>query len=471
MMTDVPTINPYKPMLLTFAPNRVYGWEREIIGLLQVVTAAEPASYAIYGIRAIGKSTLLKYLKHPRGAVVRYESYIHPDFARGGLRRLVWVYINFHQFQADTHIFFVMYEALYDELDLQDLLGLFAIPEPDRRLPERKTTRALRKVLHTLDRDHGVRVVFLMDDFDVPMRVDRVGEDEDRLLRTISDEASLVLATDDPISQVLPSAMMKDSPLLGILSPQEIGLIQAEAARQLVTEPAADVGVQFYDGEVEMLVAVAGRQPYLLTVACEVYFDMRSGIEDAATVIANDDRRAHVREQLMNRLLVLPHVNNALMLMWNKLDQHHVTLQQMAQAEPAGVPGSKEAHYLATRGVAYSDSMTGSYHIFSELFTEFIRKQAQTGITANDNRERLLMQIASNLSPVDRAVFDVLIGNEGQVCSFDELLDTVWQDGEGTKRALEAAVHRLRRDIPSGHQIKNVRGRGYKYLPPSSGTP
>ncbi|MEM6285391.1 MAG: helix-turn-helix domain-containing protein, partial [Chloroflexota bacterium] len=47
--------------------------------------------------------------------------------------------------------------------------------------------------------------------------------------------------------------------------------------------------------------------------------------------------------------------------------------------------------------------------------------------------------------------------------TFAELLKNVWEDGSGTKRALEAAVHRLRRTIPKDYRIKNVRGEGYKY--------
>lgn len=459
--------NPYKPMLLTFDPKRVYGWEREISGLLQVVTAAEPASYAIYGIRAIGKSTLLKFLKHPQGAVLKYERYIHPDFATGGLWRLIWVYVNFHELEADTHIFFVMYEAVYDELDMEDLLDDIAPPEPDRELSPNKTVRNLRKLLQRLSKQHRCRVVILMDDFDIPLLSEQVGKDEDRLLRTISYDASMVIATDDPISEIVPH-LAQDSPLLGILSPQEIALIEEPAARRLVAEPAAEVGVTYREGELDMLLGVAGRQPYLLTAACEVYFDMRPSLLDVDETLANPVLRHQLREQLMNRLFVLPHVNNTLNLMWSKHEAQRAVLMAMAKAEGEGVPSSEGAHHLLLRGLAYKDSVTGKYRIFCALLADFVRKQAKIHDNTSAQRQNGIMQVVGNLSPIDRAVFEYLVDHHGEVCTFEELIAAVWPEDGGTKRALEAAVHRLRRDVPPGHMIKNVRGRGYVYVTPDA---
>lgn len=461
---DISKLNPYKTMLLTFDPRRVYGWERAISNVLQVVTAAEPASYAIYGFRAIGKSTLLKYLKHPQGAVIHYEQYLHPDFARGGLWRLVWVYINFHELESDMHIFYVIYQAVYDELDMEDLLEDIAPPEPDPDLDENRTVRNLRKLLQKLDKFHQCRVVILMDDFDIPLMTKQVEKDEDRLLRTISYDASMVIATDDPISEIVP-LLAQDSPLLGILSPQAIGLIEEPAARRLIKEPAAAVGVTYREREVDLLLNVAGRQPYLLTTACEIYFDMRPSVLDIDTMLQTSTLLYQLREQLMNRLMVLPHVNTTLNLMWSKHEAQRELLVEMGRAEAEGVVESKDAQHLVLRGMAYQDANTGNYRIFSSLLADFVRRQASSHEQNGANgRQDSLMQVAGTLKPIDRAVFEYLVDRRGEVCTFAELIKAVWPENEGTKRALEAAVHRLRRDMPPGHEIHNERGRGYIYV-------
>ena len=53
--------NPFTTMLATFDPNRFYGREKVLATILPGITAPEPNSFAISGIRTIGKTTLLKY--------------------------------------------------------------------------------------------------------------------------------------------------------------------------------------------------------------------------------------------------------------------------------------------------------------------------------------------------------------------------------------------------------------------------
>lgn len=470
-MTPHTLSNPYKTMLLTFQPNRVYGWEREIISILQVVTAADPTSYAIYGIRAIGKSTLLKYLKHPRGAMHHFADYVNPEYGAGGIRRVLWVYINFHRLEEDVNIFFVMYEHLYDELEVENLLNLLQLDEPNREWPKNIAARMLRQTAQRLDRHHGIRVVFLMDDFDIPLLAPQLDRNDDRLLRTISYEAALVIATDEPISEMMPD-IADDSPLLGILKPEPIGLISEPAARRLITEPLLPANVTYLPQEVDMLLQVAGRQPFLLTAACEVYFDMRTEFDDIAAQFSTPQGQAEVRVQLLNRLMVQPHIKNVLSLMWSKHGRDHELLVRMANT-PNGITGSPAAR-LATRALAYLDRERGTYRLFSQLFAHFVRQQASVTVpampTASSPREEkdvLVNQISASLSPIDRAVFEYLATKQNAVCTFDELIEAVWTDGDGTKRALEAAVHRLRRSVPPGYSIRNVRGKGYKYEPPT----
>lgn len=464
-MTPQTLPNPYKTMLLTFQPNRVYGWEREIISILQVVTAPEPTSYAIYGIRAIGKSTLLKYLKHPRGAMNYYAQYVSPEYVSGGLRRVMWVYINFHRLVEEASIFHVMYDHLCDELDIEDMLDHFQPESFEHGSAKNKVARALRLLVQKLDRQYNTRVVFLMDDFDIPLLAKKLSTNDDRLLRTVSYEASLVIATDEPISELMPS-LAEDSPLLGILKPEPIGLIRVEAARRLITEPASVNDVTYFPAEVEMLVEIGGRQPFLLTATCEVYYDMRAEIDDLDAQFSDAQQIKEIKTQLMNRLMAQPHIKNVLSLMWSKHEFDHDLMIQMASLSDT-VSGSRAAR-LATRALAYLDRESGSYRLFSELFAHFVRMQTEMILdVVGSHDDHVMAQIMEGLSPIDRAVLEYLVANPNGVCSFDDLLASVWREGDGTKRALEAAVHRLRRAVPAGYAIRNIRGKGYKYEPPT----
>ncbi len=465
-------VNPYTFMLLKFQPDRVYGWTPEIARLLQVVTAPEPISYAIYGIRAIGKTTLLRYLKHPRGAVRRYEQYIEPDY-RTGMRQLLWVYVNFHQLFEEAHVISVMFEHLIEELATAGYEDHIAVDPPHPDETKRKVASRLRTLLNDLDQDYATRVIFLMDDFDIPLLAQQVSKEEDALLRTISDYAPLVIATDEPISHLRPD-INKTSPLLGILRPERIGLIEENAARQLICEPADKVGVSFTEVEVNMLLAVGGRLPFLLIVTCETYFEIRMSMDDVETMLSSPNKLREIKKQLIDRLLMTPHVDNVLNMIWAKHESLQPTLIEMATSEDRSFSGREAMQTeLYSLAYAYPDLTSPSFRIFSHLFAEFVRRIAHVSAigTTNGNLhngavipvDASLTGILDGLPPIERGVLHYLASREGAVCTFDELLDAVWEDGTGTKRALEAAVHRLRRTVPGGHEIKNIRGTGYKY--------
>jgi hypothetical protein len=471
--------NPYTPMLVKFQPGRVYGWAQEIARLLQVVTGPEPTSYAIYGIRPIGKTTLLRYLKHPRGAVRRYEQHVDADY-RTELRQLLWVYVNFHLMFEDMHVLAVMFEHLQDELTQKGYNTLLDVDPPGPEEPKRRFAAKLRNLLQTLDEDYATRVIFLMDDFDIPLLADQITRNEDYLLRTISDFAPMVIATDEPIHRLRPD-IAKGSPLLGILRPERIGLIEEKAARQLICQPAEAAGVRFIEAEVHMLLAVGGRFPVLLIVTCETYFEMRLSIEDIDATFATPAKMRDLKRQLLDRLLLTPHVDHVLNMIWAKHEDLQPTLIQMAASDDVSFNGSNailtEQYSLS---YLYPDATSPGYRIFSHLFAEFIRRKASqdaigmpsgihhnrhgSGSAAVMELDPALTGILDGLPPIERGVLNYLAARAGEICTFEELLEAVWEDGTGTKRALEAAVHRLRRTVPGGHEIKNIRGTGYKYI-------
>lgn len=451
--------NPYTAMLLTYHPSSVFGWENEIISMLQVITAPEPNGHALYGLPAVGKTTLLKFLKDKNGAIRRYEEFLQSEYQPGGGRQLLFVYLNFHRYSDEDSLFHMMRDALEEELHQQHI-------EIDPSFTNDSLERGvlvmqLRAYLAAL-KNAGYRVVYLLDDFDVPL-VKYIDDDDDRLLRTLCDDAALIIATEVPISELRPD-LGASSPLLGILRPEAIGLISEQAARQLIREPAQRSGVQFTPEEETFLIGVAGRHPFLLTTACEIYYDMRIEYPELSRLLQKTDTRARLLTQFIYRLAGLPHVDHLLLRLWGRLDQEERrALHAMAQGFTNAIVGHVAARII-NKGLAFWDLKSGAYRVFCQLFEGFVRQQYHLSEAPTEPAQEHTLTPPVNIPPIDRALLRYFLSNANKVLTFDELLDAVWEDSDKSKRALEAAVHRLRRSLGPGEQIKNIRGKGYKFV-------
>ncbi|GAB4524918.1 MAG: hypothetical protein OHK0046_40110 [Anaerolineae bacterium] len=454
--------NPFTPMLLTYDPANFYGRENEIITILQVITAIDTAGHALHGARSIGKTTLLKYLKDPDGALVQYEGYIRPDYLPGGRSRLFFVYLSLHAFEDGDSLFFIMLRQIKFDLHDDDELQV-PIEDFDETFAPERLTKILRKTIQNLKSQH-VRVVFLLDDFDEPIKY--LNEDDDHLLRHLSDDAVIIIATEHPISEINPK-FTHSSPFLGILRPEIIGLLSEDAAQQLIIEPAQQNGVQFTPHEVGFLLETAGRQPFILIAACELYFNMRKQYPDIARLVGDPQECENIQRQFIVRLTGRPHIKDALDRMWMFLKPEEQDLLVEIAYHPKITfipfdPRSHMASQLENRALVYSDILNNAYQIFSILFMDYIQQlspRVSNGI-GGDN----LLDVIDDLSPIDQAVARYLYERPNQVCTFEELLDTIWKD-RGAKRALEAAVHRLRQKVKDNphEEIKNIRGTGYMF--------
>ena len=441
--------NPFTPMLLTYNPRYVFGRQNTIISILQVITAHEPNGHAIYGIRTIGKTTMLKYLKDANGALQRYEPFVNIDYRAGGSKQLLFVYINFHDFSEGDSLFYIMLEQLQNEIPDA------GFPPYDDTISRQKLTNILRRILIDLE-DRQVRVVFLLDDFDIPLNY--LDENDDRLLRNLSDSAALIIATEAPISQLRPD-IGESSPLLGILRPESIGLLTEDEALSLIREPLAETDISFTEEEETFLLDIAGRQPFLLTAACEFYYDMRVDYPEMGSLLLEPDGYENLQRQFIYRLSGLPHVDNLLNRIWRRLiPDERRALFSMTQHIAGQI---NFAAQLANKGLAYWDLRDGNYRVFNRLFETYI---GQNYTPSSERDTQPAPSVLENLTPIDRTLLEYFLNRVDEVCTFDELLNAVWEDQEKSKRALEAAVFRLRKHLQEGEHIKNIRGKGYKFV-------
>ncbi len=453
------TQNPFTPMLLTFNPDYFYGRGSEIISILQVITNPEPNGHALYGLRTIGKTTLLKFLKDKNGALLHYEDYMRDEFRHSGWRRLLFVYMSFHDFTEQDNLFFIILSQLEDDIDNdEELADRVYINEFDEHSPRAALVKILRKALEDLDRFH-IRAVFLMDDFDNALRF--VESDDDHLLRNLCELAVLIIVTEDPISSLRPD-IGASSPLLGILRPESIGLLTDNDAKHLISDPLRKSGILFSAEEEDFLIDVAGRQPFLLTATCELYFNNYVQYPEIHTWLDTPEGKNKLEKQLVIRLSSRPHIKDVLTRTWAALDEtEQQTLHHMAAGNKINYLDecAHIAESLENKALAYWDMKHNTYKVFSRIFADFIRRYYQT---AEDGLT--LINVIHQLSPIDQALARYLYQRPNQICTFDELLDAIWSDSEKSKRALEAAVHRIRQHLSPHEEIKNIRGKGYTFV-------
>jgi hypothetical protein len=326
----------------------------------------------------------------------------------------------------------------------------------------------LRDTLRRLD-EMGVRVVFMLDDFDTAVMVLTI--EDDHLLRTIADIAPFIIATERPIPELRPD-IVEASPLLGILRPSALGLLSADSAKSLIRQPAQNSGIFISDNEVAFLMNIGGKHPFLLLSVCEFYFNMRRDYPDLPKLLSNQDNWGNIRNQFISRLLNLSHIKTVLQRTWTTLssDEQRVLLYIADENDTPQTPDTVLiAGRLLNKALAELDFQYGVYRISGELLQEYLNRyttkpptqpKTSTATMLTANAKRLIQ----TLSPIDRNVFRYLVKNPNRVCTFEELLDAVWTDTDKSKRALEASIHRLRRHLTDGQEIQNIRGRGYKYI-------
>lgn len=449
--------NPFSQLLVAFVPDRFFGRRADIEPILYGVSASEPRSFAIHGLKTIGKTTLLKYLGEPRGALTKYAPLLI-EYGPGRTNELAFRYIDFYNIENNA-VLPKLYKELVEAKEIREILDSDFVTPLETDADKSTTKAALQKVLQAL-RNENVRLVICLDHFDKAFR--SMAYEDDVFLRNLTKDHAFIIASEKSLSE-LRQDPFKTSPLINVLIPRNIGLLTETEARELIETPAQQIECPFAAVEADFLLQMAGRQPYLLTISCEFLFNLRAQHPAMTTLLANDES---VRQQIMLQLEALPIVTELFLFSWNQLQEYERnTLAKVAGGDPL----DREKDHLALKSLSQKalideNLQPGKYRIFSELFCNYVRQQRQPRRTGG------VEEIASDLTPLDRKLFEYFLAHPNQVCTFEELLTNVWGDPTLSKRGLEAAIHRLRTkmqdvEMTDWDYIQNVRGKGYQYTP------
>lgn len=306
--------NPFAAQAMIQDPARFVGRRAELDQVLNLLKGMQGVS--LVGARRIGKSSLLHHIFLTGHAQLGEETTIaYTDF-RG---------------VTDERSF---YECLCKAVDRNgDKLGDLEDAVRDRR------------------------VIFCFDQFERVVRSAAFSKAFFDTLRGVAsdDNLALLIATEQPLSELCLSDEIASSIFFGIFRPLWLGLFTQTEASDFIKSGFADAGLEVTENEIARLLQLAGRFPAFLAQACFHLVEHKAGG-------APEWERAFRRE-------AQPHLKS----LWQHLKPSERAALRRVLAN-GGLSEEEAAEELARRGliVAWQDAQgRRGWRLFSEVFEDF----------------------------------------------------------------------------------------------------
>jgi hypothetical protein len=446
--------NPFSKSLVTFTPDTFFGRRAEIEIILQGVCGVVPRSFVLHGNRTTGKTTLLSYLCQPEG-LRRDNPNLWAENIPEKFGRLEFIYIDFYNITEDQALLFLWSNLVKNKSIIE---ALDSPSTPDKNISKRDAKASIQRICQDLN-EHGFRLVICIDHFDKAYR--SLDLDDEGFLRSLTKFTAFIYSTDKSLPG-LRSRAQATSPLYNILIPREIGLLSETEASHVILKPTQALQPAFNDDDAKFLSSLSGRHPYILTLACEYLFNIYQEYPDLQSLISQQPK---TRQQIELEILSLPSIQEIFSYFWGDLAlDYQSILIDIAQGKQLKDNQRSGINTLRKNGlVTINLSSQGQPAIFSPLFQMYILDQKTAG-------RKKIPAADLGLPNLDQKLLNFLRERPGQVCTFDELLSTVWGDPSMSKRRLDASIHRIRSKLKDVYQddweyIENVRGQGFKYVP------
>jgi hypothetical protein len=498
-------MNPYRRDTLLDGmlahEDRFIGHRDELEWLLAKVSETRPAAVSLVGPWGVGKSFLLTYLENPRGARRAFKYAIGERFSDDP-QRLLFVLLDFED-RAFWRAAPCLFELLYEQT-LTKLAALLEIPDArliplDRIPPMHQPTVAqlsdlvqaqiarareeaaddelraafgaalgtpfparLFALLERLDA-WGLRVVFLIDDFDTIIpALDRAAFDH---LRTLITVASLVLVTHRALSKLVP-AEVQSSPFFNLvqrLNLRRLYFWPPEEAQRMITEPPCWLKdppeLQFSPSDVAFILELTGLHPDLIRTVCEeLYMRYRRRPPASGADVLPPDERSYLRAQLGTLF------TDAFAAIWHRLDPDERAMLVRIAAGQVTIdePPPPALTTLINRGYVVCEH--GQYRLFAGLFHDYVLSQA-------DSYPATQPVVRVALTDLEAKLLDLLKARPGETVDRDEIIAALYGvkanggDLRPYRNRLDALLFRLREKLASEPvQIDNIRGQGYRLV-------
>jgi DNA-binding winged helix-turn-helix (wHTH) protein len=409
----------------------------------------------------MGKSSLLRYLADPEGAITRNKAALQSPF-RSEPSRLLMVLVEFRLLPTDAHPFVYIHDRFFAEYEgyrrMERASKTSTSPE------SRQITESLKPDLATVVvedlltelKEKGVRVAFLLDDFHLAFG--RLTQIETTRLRPWRDRAAFVISTEQRLNKV--NAEAAGSPFFQTLPVIPFGGLSQKEAGRLLSDTSSRGGWPFHPEDVKFMVRQAGTHPYLLIVGGRVLWEVRNSLRvpTGKKVSVSKDHPQMLLGHYIERF-----ASTFQMYIDHLEEDERLALQ-------ATISGEVEAEhypalaYLERLGLVEFEADGNMYRTFSPLFGEFV---ADT----REGQPRPIVKL--QVSGVEASLLEYLRLHSDRICTFEELSQNVWgelssysREGELFQPRIQVAVSRLRKKLQesAAGDIVSFRGKGYKLV-------
>jgi hypothetical protein len=325
---------------------------------------------------------------------------------------------------------------------------------------------------------NGYRLILLLDNLDRLLASAAQPASLYELLHRVSAEATLVVTAEQPLYDI--HSTLSEVTRLSSLSHLFLGLIEPEAATQWLS-----IYQRQFPALVEIsepLLEFSGRHPFLLHKLGDSLTEVQAMLSPTQTLRP---------DQLpLIRLRLAEHGRPLFAALWQNF-QHPPPLiaapvvlslvEQLleapltpAQLRREQLPALNWLINQATIAYRETDGEFG-YHLFSPLFADFLADRRATVLAAIEP-SRTLERTADHdlafyeqLTKVEATLLRYFQRHSQALISTDQLLAEVWKRPQASNRRVQEAIRRLRLQLeqqtPPIGEIKNERGRGYRFVP------
>lgn len=480
MEKEIPLKNPYFSLQANISglkPETYYGSRQTLRQVMEIISAPSTNAVELVSLPGMGRSTLLRYLIKPNGALSEYAQWLQNPYNEEP-QRIFPVLVNMRYLPTELSPFAYIYQRFREEypiyIERSESTLEDEIPElesSERVSKNGEAIRLLERDLTELSRS-PIRTVFLLDDYDIVFSGMTV--EETNLLRPLRDLSSFVFCTEKPLNEVNPEAA--GTPFFQTMTILHLKGLEKDEAMRLLREPAVQAGCPFPAEDLDFLLEQTGTHTYLLILAGRNLWEMRKQLgllENSSTPLTPPQQKV-----LSVRLLT------------EFERSFKVYLKNISPAETralAALIAEQHTPVLETRhlvGLSALEQkglvryeMQGGYRIFSALFVEALRSTISPPEEAPAEaqpkaRSRL------KLSGFETNLYEYLKQQPERISSFEELWQEVWhkelpEDAEQIRRPIQVTMSRLRKKLleSTGEDIISIRDKGYRLsLPAAAGS-
>jgi len=249
-------INPYFHSNAIDDPKAFFG-RGEILNRLYSLVGSKQ-NVSLVGLRRIGKSSLLNCLRAEE---------IQLRYAENDLVNYIFVTVDltrYPQHKPEDFLAFVTRRIVEESHGRVKL-----------KISQPINTQAFDDLLTSINRE-GLYVVLLLDEFGSVLRNSNFDASFLGFLRSLANakQVSYVTASRVPLDRMSHDGLVH-SPFFNIFHTLELGRLETEEAKELITLPARNANCPFSDMDVKMMLDIAGRHPFFIQRACYSLFEKR----------------------------------------------------------------------------------------------------------------------------------------------------------------------------------------------------